>query len=362
MMDHDGLRGGFDYMNWISNLIARLIAGLLAHAAWLLGITLGALTLLWVVNGILSDAVSLFSVIGWEGLLSLPLFALGGSLIAEYLRATAAERRQRRVVVGVALVMVSASIVAPRLIEGMSANTRNQSNSSSIPLPPQTTNLVPNGVPVDPLGPCPKPDPTDPRLPSAEVRVVYWCKGSVLAADGTLDKSQVQIKLRPRILNNTSEVIDTSISNPSAIRLLVTGKQVDVRWRAPQKTARAGDRPSIVECNGGTFWAIPPNVPGDAKVVAGPDGIRSYDGFATIWGGVDSVGAGQSLYFPLRRNLTGSVIQEGDLVFQLPVEDDGSIRIYGLALVERRAGGSVLGLARFGEPAEWGERVDPTSF
>ncbi|MEU4252443.1 hypothetical protein AB0F15_34075 [Amycolatopsis sp. NPDC026612] len=201
---------------------------------------------------------------------------------------------------------------------------------------------------------CPKPDPTDPSLPSVDLKVVYWCKGEVFTSDGRLDLTHYQIKLRPRIVNNTSSPITIAITKPSAVRLLVTGKQVGERWTPPPRTAQAGDRPTLVQCNGRTFWAIPPNVPRDATR-AGESGY--YTGFATTWDGTE-LGPGQSYFHPLRHDQRGKPVQESDLVFQVPLDDEAAT-IYGLAVLETKPGGALLGVAPF---TDWGPPVEPSTF
>jgi len=150
--------------------------------------------------------------------------------------------------------------------------------------------------------------------------------------------------------------MNISIGSPSAIRLLVTGKQIDQRWAPPPLTKSLGDQPTLVKCNGGTFWAIPPNAPRDASTTS----TGEYAGFATSWDGVE-LGPGQSHFKPLRHHLNGSAVQEGNLVFQVPLDENGEAIIYGLAVLDPQYN-SVLGIALFGNSDQWGARLDPNSF
>jgi hypothetical protein len=225
--------------------------------------------------------------------------------------------------------------------------------------PSSPTPAPPSGLPISSTGGCPLPDPTDPSLPSVEVKVIYWCKGDVFTSDGQVDPKNFQIKLRPRLVNNTASPVSIYIKNPSTLRLLVTGKQIDQRWSPPPRTTKAGDRPILVVCNGATFWAIPPNVPNDATL-AGSAGY--YTGFVTWgWDGV-TLGPGSAYFKPLRHNPNGTPVYEEDLVFQVPLDDDGQARIYGLALLDPQRGNSLLGVALFGNSEQWGEQLAPTAF
>ena len=249
--------------------------------------------------GYVADITTTVAAIGLIGLTALPVLALGIVLIRHERKKPALQRNRYNTVGGVVLVVLALAAVAPRLWVATS----------------QTPAPAPTAAPTAPAKPPPG---------------------------------------RPRIVNNTSEPITIAIANPSAVRLLVTGKQIDQRWSPPPRTARAGDRPTLVQCNGRTFWAIPPNVPHDA-VRAGDSGY--YTGFATTWDGTE-LGAGQSYFRPLQLDQRGAPIQESDLVFQVPL-DDGQATIYGLAVLETKPDGAVLGVAPF---TEWGPSVDPSTF
>jgi hypothetical protein len=178
----------------------------------------------------------------------------------------------------------------------------------------------------------------------------------VFLPNGQLDAKNFEIKVRPRFVNNTQSPIGISIVNPSAVRLLVSGDQIGNRWSPPPLTKADGDRPFLVSCNGGTFWAIPPNVAHDAHLTAGQD----YSGFSTEWDA--STLPPNGVYFkPLRYNPDGSVIREGDVVFQVPLDTNGEARIYGLAVLNI-PDHSILGVALFGNNSQWGPARDPNSF
>lgn len=208
---------------------------------------------------------------------------------------------------------------------------------------------------------CRDPDPTDPVLPEVEICVVAWCRGSLLNPDGTERTDQGQIKLRPRIINNQSTELDITIDNPSAVRILLATEDVPGRWRPPPKTAAGGDAPVLVEWQGRSYWAVPPNVPGDARQITFEEnGIiyRMYDGFATYWDAPTTLESGAILYHPIRRDGEGRGIRETDLVFNLPIEADGSISLYGLSIIDTRTN-LVLGVY---ERNLWPDPVMPDSF
>ncbi len=260
-------------------------------------------------------------------------------------------------VVGIAALVRFGPWPSPNLDPSHGVNPERTARPSS--LPTATPTAPPSGLPVSSAGGCPLPDPTDPSLPSVEVTVVYWCRADALTSDGQVDPKNLQVKLRPRLVNNTAHPISISIKNPSTIRLLVTGKQVDQRWSPPPRTRKAGDQPMLVECNGGTFWAIPPNVPNDVAT-AGNSGY--YTGWAT-WGWDDiEIGPGSAYFKPLRHNADGTPVYEGDLVFQVPLDNDGQVRIYGLAVIDPQRSNSLFGVALFGNSEQWKEQLAPSAF
>lgn len=203
---------------------------------------------------------------------------------------------------------------------------------------------------------CPPADPTDPALLPAEICVVYWCKGPVLDPDGQLVADQAQLKIRPRIINNSPDSLPIGIGNPSPLRLLVTAKDVAARWMPPRRTQAAGDRPILVEWNGQTYWGIPPNQPQDAY----PTPVGLYTGYATVWDGT-ALGPGQSYFKPRRPRPGGGGIREGDLVFQLPLDSNGDVFVAGLAIVRFDSDGSQQ-LVAIAPRNEWPQPLHPNEF
>jgi hypothetical protein len=205
-----------------------------------------------------------------------------------------------------------------------------------------TSPLLPSSVALSYADTCPGIDPSDPVLPEAEVLVVFWCKGPVLDEDGNLVVDHVQLKIRPRIVNNSGQPLGIGILAPSPLRLLMTAKDVAGRWAPPRLTKAAGDRPVLVAWGGQTFWGVPPNQAHDAYATP----TSYYTGYATVWDGT-VLGPGQSYFKPRRPRPGGGGVREGDLVFQIPVDDDGSVLVAGLALVAFQADGSprLVGIA-----------------
>lgn len=228
------------------------------------------------------------------------------------------------------------------------------------PSPPTSsvTTPAPGIVPIDVSlhDYCPPPDPTDRQLPEVDICVVYWCKADVYDPEtGELLADQLQIKLRPRLINNSSEPVRIEIASPSAMRLLVQGKDLDERWRPPVKTSAAGDTPILVEWHGAQYWAVPPNVPGDAQLT--PYGF--WDGFVTVWDGF-MLEPGGSYFKPLTYQSNGRPRREGNLVFQLPTDDDGSVRLAGLAVVD--VSGAEPRVIQVANADDWPPVVHPDSF
>lgn len=205
---------------------------------------------------------------------------------------------------------------------------------------------------TNPMHLCDTPNPSDVALPDIEICVTHWCQAIFRREDGEIDESQVQIKLRARIINNSDLPIDLSISNSSAMRLLVRSQSLPAGWTPPPLTAGSRDLPVLVNWEGGKYWAIPPNVPGDARLVG--DGTE-FDGFVTSWdAGV--IQPGESYYRKLRHSAPNLPIQEGNLVFQVPMGDE----LIGLAIVAKEDPTKVLGVL---PKKEWPENgVSPGSF
>ncbi|WP_156664553.1 hypothetical protein [Mycobacterium sp. 852002-51057_SCH5723018] len=195
--------------------------------------------------------------------------------------------------------------------------------------------------------------------PDIQICVVYWCKGDVYsAATNAIDDSQMQIKVRPRILNSTPDPLPISTSKPASIRLIVDSPTLPESWQPPARTAAAADHPVQVSWNGSQRWAIPPNVNGDAREL--PNGF--YTGFASDWH-ADSIPPGGSYFAPLEYRpeyLPRKIPKdEGDLVFQVPLDQYGNVTVVGLAYVAFADRPTILGMA---QKSDWPQPSDPSSF
>jgi hypothetical protein len=320
-----------------------------------------------VIVGVWSSVDSLYAahgVIRTTGLLAAILFVL--VLLGCW---AARPSVQRRIASIVALVLLVASVAVALVAPGEHSHKQPtalasapQSASSS---PSSASSNAPSTTPSSASSAAtavkgisvPNPDECGPEaqvsvpLPSVQVCVYYWCRGDVFNLDGTESGSQAQIKIRPRLINNGASNLSIAITNPSAVRLLVTDAAMPASWQPPPLTARAGDRPVVVSYEGTNYWALPPNVPHDAALLSNGTG---YTGFATSWSGTE-LAAGGSYYVPLTHNSDGSPVQSGDLVFQVPQ----SAQIIGLAVVTPSALPSVLGVALANT---WPSSSDPSSF
>lgn len=190
--------------------------------------------------------------------------------------------------------------------------------------------------------------------PPVQVCVVYWCKGDVVLPDGEADPRHIQIKVRPQIINNSAHTLSIDIGKPAAVRLLVRSAELPALWGPPPRTKSAGDRPVLVSWNGSELWAVPPNVNHDAAPT--PSGF--YTGFATSWTAT-SIAPGSSYFSPLTQRANGQPNQTGDLVFQLPVNSQGEVEIFGLAVITRTAQPIVLAVA---PRTQWPQPSQPSSF
>ncbi|MFD7656456.1 hypothetical protein ACFV4N_21005 [Actinosynnema sp. NPDC059797] len=350
---------------WLRALLYGAWSFLRGNALLLVICSLGTLLLLREVLGSLADLLQVLQAGGWPLLLVVPVLTVGLALLLKQLVPGNGPRGRRRrrppvdrrqVAAGVVLLLLGAALTAPHALRVAASSTAPpvaapEPSPAPTAEPSPAPSPTPSGVAV-PRGSCPLPDPTDPALPAVEVRVVYWCHGEVLTPGG-VDPLNYQIKVRPRLVNNTTGPMSVSIGNPSAIRLLVEGPQVDQRWSPPPLTAGGGDRPLLVECDGKKFWGIPPNLPRDAVLVG-----DAYSGFATSWQHT-TLEPGQVAFSPLRSTAGGAPVQEGNLVFQVPLEDQEAV-IYGLAVVDPERGNAVRGLARFDE--DWGRKLHPAAF
>jgi len=186
-------------------------------------------------------------------------------------------------------------------------------------------------------------------LPKAEICVVYWCKGEII---GARSGQMAQIKLRPKVTNNSDTALDVRTSEPSAFLLLVGGAHADKRWLPPPKTAASTLHPRRVSVNGVQYWGLPPNVTGDFSSTSS----GYYTGFGSTWDQT-SVAPGSS-YLAVGTNADGSLVHHGNLVFEVPTDATGEMHPVGLALVNRNTGG-VLAFQAF---ADWGKPSAPELF
>lgn len=235
------------------------------------------------------------------------------------------------------------------------------------PPPPKTTTAEPPTMtPVTTVVVPPDPKKTGcgsdaketASAPDVEICVVYWCTGAVYSVvTGNTDPTQMQYKIRPRISNSTDQPVNISISAPTPLRLIVDSPQLPQHWTPPQKTVEAGDSVVPVLRDGKLYWAVPPNTPGDVVQVGG-----HWSGFSTFWDG-DQLEAKGIYSKKLRFDDTGAAIQEGDLVFQLPTNPDGSDpAVLGLAYVTG-GGNAPWNIEHlFLKDEHWPNPVQPSSF
>ena len=209
-------------------------------------------------------------------------------------------------------------------------------------------------------GHCNPANPSDWKIPDYELCVIAWCEGIVVFPNGSVDESRFQVKVRPRISNNTGAPLDVTIWKTSALRLLVRSSDLPDSWQPPKKTAEFGDKPYLVDANDGQrYWAVAPNIPKDVDL---PDDMTKPTdiGFATFWG-ASSI-PHDSAYPPLTQgyDANGRLDQDGDLVFQLPATTaSNSLEFVAVVLVDRADPAGILATAWL---KDWGPKRDPKSF
>lgn len=323
------------------------------------------LIMMGVILGSMADTLAVLQAGGIIALATVPLLAIGIILILNEFKPGIQTRNRRHINIGTTLIVVAFAVLTPTLVKAATGSSSAQEPSqaptatftASTSPPLASSSSQPSGSPVPSTTGCPMPDPTDPALPPVEVRVIYWCHGDVLTSEGTVDTENYQIKVRPKLANNTNTSMTISINNPSSIRLLVSGSQIDQRWSPPPLTKKTGDKPLVIDCNGGKFWGIPPNLPRDAVLTK----ENYYSGFATSWHETQ-LNPGQVAFKPLRTGPEGQPIQEGNLVFQVPLDENGAARIYGLAVIDPTRANKVLGIALFEKEGDWMQKLHPTAF
>lgn len=231
-------------------------------------------------------------------------------------------------------------------------------STESTPVTTPTPSLVPNSVPHSS---CPTPGgSTSPEL--ITIRVVYWCFGDVISDAGDYVDTQRQIKVRLGLTNASETEMNVSTTNPSRIRLVIAGEDVDGRWAPRGGTLSAGDRPTPVVIDGQSFWAVPPNINYDER---GVPSVGLYTGFSSKWdlpallapgvtiGGGTEIGDGSATY--------SGPDAVADLVFQVPVNGyTAPVEVLGIAVFSIPDGsvGSqdwvLLGLCEF---EDWGPQL-----
>lgn len=267
-------------------------------------------------------------------------------------------RRWLRFAVPATIVMlVCATLVAFRInLTNDTARPLNTATSSAA-----SSSTLPTSQPGGPLDlACDNAGPAVAKAVSDIVLcVVYWCQGSfhTLGGQGWI-AGRGQIKVRPLITNKSGRDLDVSIAPAAAVRLLVsTTRPPTDWWLPPQRTAEQGDHPISVSWNGQILWAIPPNMNGDAVPMDLPGGLHTWDGFATLKWDFGILGPGQTAFKPLRINADGSPIQEGDLVYDVPSDEQS--RLIGLAVVDRNDPTRILA---FSDRNVWPPSSDLNSF
>jgi hypothetical protein len=243
---------------------------------------------------------------------------------------------------------VAALIIAGRVAP--SGNDLAAATSNASPVPTQMP-AVPTAGLVAMDMPCGEDAPVSRPLPTAEVCVVYWCKGVAYDKAGRPVASRGQIKLRLRVTNNGDHDLDVRIKRPSRILMVVGGNDAGQLWDPPPLTRAAGDRPRQLSISGKNYWALPPNVNNDVSATS----AGYYTGFASTWGG-DPIPPGGS-YLETRRKADGSLVHNGNLVFEVPA-DHGGLHVVGIALIDPSSG-RVLAFQSFDE---WGKPSGPQSF
>lgn len=240
------------------------------------------------------------------------------------------------------------------MTSGNSASPSASASSSPNAPDPETGSLTRDGH-------CNPPNPSDWKIPDYELCVIAWCRGIVVFPNGSIDESRIQVKVRPRITNNTGSPVDVTIWKTSALRLLVRSSDMPDSWEPPKETAKLSDTPYLVLANDGQqYWAVAPNIPKDVDL---PDDTTKPTeiGFATFWS-ASSI-AHDSAYPPLTQGYdeNGRLDQDGDLVFQLPATTASNHADFvALVLVDRAKDPTkILATAWF---QDWGPKQDPNSF
>jgi hypothetical protein len=327
-------------------------------------------------------AVGIWATVAWETHQTMTVFVVGcltllgvaiGGYIALHRDAIGAKKPTRTLLLTVGvfaavvlLVGVSLAIVQSQRTPGSggasaasisTASSAGGSNTSAFsPAPTSTTNILTED------DKCSLPNPSDKKIPDYLLCVMLWCQGGTVFPNGQPDPSRIQIKVHPRIGNQTNDqMLDIALQKPAALRMLVRSSDLPYSWNPPPMTKSMGDDPYLVTApDGQDYWAVAPNLPHDVDL---PDPAHRENGmligFATFWEG--TVIPPNLNYPPLTYNDdAGNPVQQGDLVFQLPSHTaTNNADALGLALIDRANPTKVLAVAWRND---WGPRRDPQYF
>jgi len=271
--------------------------------------------------------------------------------------------RATMVLAAVAVFGVAAPIAWPHLFPeknspGGSANTggnNSGNNCAGSAVCNQTLSSPPQHVvrPVDASTGCPNPDATEPKKRQLSICVLYWCKGTVFADDGSPKRHEYQLKIRTLVTNYGDQSVDIAVDKPSRIRLLVAGGEIDKRWSPRSPTLSYGDRPIQVMLEGNVYWAIAPNRP--RTEIATSSGY--YTGFISTWTGPRSLAA-HSTY-----GYTDPTPHQGNLIFQVPLEPSAGSEladVFGLAILDFNGTQPTVRAIDYADT--WPAPQSPTSF
>ncbi len=237
--------------------------------------------------------------------------------------------RFRKTIAGVLVVALVTAVIGAFVVPGRAPVAPPK---ASTPTTASGTPPVPN-IPTASQRPegCGAPALATAGPADVDICVVYWCNGEVRSRiTGEIDPTQIQYKIRPKIFNEDPDhPLNIALTAPSPLRLIVDSALLPQHWDPPPLTAAAGDAVLPFFQDGHQYWAVPPNANREAYQVG-----SWYTGFATVWDDTE-IAPGQIYFKKLRLSEDGVTNkQEGDLVFQVPKNADGSApHVIGLAYV-----------------------------
>lgn len=198
---------------------------------------------------------------------------------------------------------------------------------------------------------CPSANAGGPQESIVAVEVLYWCTAPVYDETGLdINPDMMYVKIRPGLRNESSDPLSISIDNPSSLRLLVRGEDLDDHWTPPSRTAEGNDRPVKIQYDGEELWAVPPNLP-DQWFPSTERG--DFLGHNTHWDR-EELAPGEEL----RRLKDASGTKETNLIFTIPVLDPNDLGLCGLAVLDMSSR-DVIGFEHIND---WPEPVQPGSF